>query len=157
DASSGTAVAVTDHVGGQTPSVADAGAGGPGATLNTTTGVFTSGPSGTAESITRVTLTNGTLSGVDFGFSFDCVVNRHSPGHGRLRRSGPKPTALGNIGRAQAGRPAGIDNAVWMLADGAAHPGINAGYASQFTAGVATIALASALPPVTAPAVIDAE
>jgi hypothetical protein len=47
DASSGAAVNVTDHVGGQNPTAADAPAGLAGAILNPGTGVFTAGISGT--------------------------------------------------------------------------------------------------------------
>ena len=59
NASTGTAVPVTNYVGGQNPAVADAGNGGAGTTMNTATGVFTAGISGTAQSITNATRRNG--------------------------------------------------------------------------------------------------
>ena len=156
DAASGAPVAVTDHVGGQNPTVADAGPGGAGAIMNTATGVFTAGLVGTAQSITNVTA-GGPVGHLDFGYSFDVIVNRNDTGQGSLRQFLLNANALANAGLAQEGRPAGIDNAIFMLADGTARPGLSAGYASQFAAGVATIAPASALPAVSAPAVIDAQ
>ena len=158
NASSGTAVAVTDRVGGQTPSVADAGNGAAGCTLNTTTGAFTSGScSGTAQSIANVTLGTPGVSGVDFGFNFDTIVNTNDTGQGSLRQFLTNANALSNAGLAQSGRTAGIDNAVFMLADGTARPGMNAGYASQFTGGVATIAPGSALPTISEPVILDGQ
>ena len=47
----GTAVPVTNYVGGQDPAVADAGSGSAGTAMDTTTGVFTAGLAGTAQSI----------------------------------------------------------------------------------------------------------
>ncbi len=157
DAGSGSVAAVTDHVGGQNPAVADAGNGGAGATMNTATGVFTAGVVGTAQSITNVALGGGGAAGVDFGYHFDCFVNRNDSGQGSLRQCLLNANALANAGLAQVGRPAGIDNVICMLADGTPRPGLSASYASQFTAGVASIALTSALPAVSSPAVIDAQ
>src|SRR5262249_53635090 len=92
----------------------------------------------------------------DFGYSFDVVVNASDAGQGSLRQFLINANGLGNSGLAQAGRAAGIEHAVFMLPDGTAQPGMNAGYWNTFVNGVATIALASALPPVVDPVVVDA-
>jgi hypothetical protein len=157
NASSGTAVAVTDYVGGQNPSVADAGNGAAGAVMNTATGVFTAGVAGTAQSITNVTAGTGNISSLDFGFNFDTIVNRNDSGQGSLRQFLTNANTLSNTGLAQAGRTAGIENAIFMLAVGAASPGMNAGYTSQFVNNVATIAPTSALPTITDPVVLNAQ
>jgi hypothetical protein len=148
---SGTAVAVTDHVGGENPTLADAGNGvllGLLATLTTGTT--------TPQSITSVAALSGNITGVDFGFSFNVIVNRNNTGQGSLRQFLTNANALTNGGMAQSGLVAGIDNAVFMLADGTARPGLNTSYATQFAGGVASIAPTSALPTVTDPVVLDA-
>ena len=145
---SGSAVAVTDHVGGEVPSKRDAGSG------STTLAALTTATT-TPQSIAAVTSV-GSISGIDFGFNFDTIVNANDSGQGSLRQFVLDANPLGNAGLAQSGRRAGLDNAVFMLADGTARPGLNASYASQFVAGVAPIALASALPALSSPAVIDA-
>jgi hypothetical protein len=157
DASSGAAVAITDHVGGQNPSVVDAAAGSAGATMNTTTGVFSAGPSGTAQSITNVALGASDVTGVDFGFGFDVIVNVNDAGQGSLRQFLLNANALANAGLAQAGRTAGIENAIFMLADGTARPGMNTGYTTQFAGGVVTFRPAGALPVISDPVVLDGQ
>ncbi|HMU62920.1 MAG TPA: SdrD B-like domain-containing protein, partial [Gemmatimonadales bacterium] len=158
DASSGIAVAVTDRVGGQDPDAVDAGNGGAGTTMNTATGVFSAGISGQAQSIAPVTISGaGNIASVDFGFSFDVMVNRNTSGQGSLRQVITNANALANAGLAQAGRPAGTENAIFMLANGTAFPGTNPGYANQFAGGVATINLTSALPSISSALVLDAQ
>lgn len=149
DASSGAAAAVTDHVGGEVPSKADAGNG------STTLAALTTATT-TAQSITSVTVGTSSVTGVDFGYCYDLIVNTSDAGQGSVRQFLTNVNALSNTGLAQSGRTAGIDNAIWMLADGTARPGLNAGYASQFTSGVAGIAPTSALPTVTEAVVLDA-
>src|SRR5262245_15100526 len=77
NASTGAAVAVTDHVGGETPTLIDAGNGA------TTLAALTTATT-TAQSITTVVLAaNGsTVTGVDFGFNFDTIVNTADTGQG---------------------------------------------------------------------------
>src|SRR6185503_16471413 len=157
DASSGTAQPVSNRVGGQNPVVTDATNGKSGAIMNTATGVFTAGITGTAQSIVNVSLTGDGVTGVDFGYSFDVIVNVNNAGQGSLRQFMTNANALSNTGIAQAGRPPGIESAVFMLADGTARPGLNTGYANLFTNGVATIAPASALPTITTPMILDAQ
>ncbi len=155
-ASTGTAVAVTDRVGGQVPGVQDDGDGSGGTTMNPATGAFTTILTGQAQSIAPVTVA-ANVSSVDFGFSFDPIVNTNDSGQGSLRQLILNANALGNVGLAQSGRNAGIEHGIFMLADGTVRPGLSAGYASQFTAGVATISpVAVQLDPVTDPLVLDA-
>ena len=79
------------------------------------------------------------VTGVDFGYSFNVVVNVSDTGQGSLRQFLTNANALANAGLAQAGRTAGIDNAVFEI------PG----------AGPHTIALATWLPSITNPIVLD--
>src|SRR5262249_28469002 len=77
DASSGTVVPVTTDVGGAVPSGQDSGAKGPGGNLN---------DAAVEQSVTRVTVGSGvaSVSGLDFGFNFDTVVNTNNAGQGSL-------------------------------------------------------------------------
>ena len=150
DATSGIAIPMTDHVGGENPSKVDAGNGSTTlAALNTATT--------TAQSVTAVNVGSADVSGVDFGLNFNTIVNKNDAGQGSLRQFMTNASALSNTGLSQAARTAGIDNAIFMLADGTARPGTNAGYASLFVGGVATIAPTSALPTITDPAILDAQ
>lgn len=79
DASSGAAVDVTDHVGGEVPSKADAGNG------STTLAALTTATT-TAQSITTVTSAGSNVTGVSFGFNFNTVVNVNDSGQGSLRQ-----------------------------------------------------------------------
>ena len=107
NASSGTANPVTDHVGGENPLAADAG-------NSTLTG---------AQSFTPV-LKNANVTGVDFGFNFDAIVNTNDAGQGSLRQFITNANAL-----------TGADTSIFMIPNGAANPGQNTGYANQLTSG----------------------
>jgi hypothetical protein len=139
--------AVTDHVGGQNPALIDAGSGAGGTTLASLTTATT-----TPQSITTVAVGAANISGVDFGFNFDTIVNTTDTGQGSLRQFVVNANALtGEAGLAQAGLLAGFETSVFMIPNGVANPGQNAGYANQLTpaganAGAARITLASALP-----------
>jgi uncharacterized repeat protein (TIGR01451 family) len=146
DATSGTAVPVTDRVGGETPALADAGANTTGAAFGSLTTATT-----TAQSACPATLGTSTLSGVDFGFNFDTIVNVNDAGQGSLRQFILNANVLLNSSIAQSGFAPGVENALFMVSDGAAHPGLRAGLANLLTGGVARIALASALPALNTP------
>jgi len=73
-----------------------------------------------------------------------------------LRQFISNANTLSNAGLAQSGQTAGLDNAIFMLADGTGRPGLKAGYPSMFASGIATIGPASALPDITSPAILDA-
>lgn len=155
DATSGSAAGVTDYVGGTDPSIADPGNGSAGATFNTTTYVFTAVLSGTAQSVTKAVVSSN-IAGLDFGFNFDTVVNTNGSGQGSLRQFITNVNLLSNTGLAQSGRAAGIDNAIWMISNGTAAPGLRAAF-NYFSGGVATIAPNSALPAITDPVILDAQ
>ena len=122
-----------NRVGGELPSGTDPA-------LSTTTL-----PAG-AESVATITLGSANVSGVDFGFNFDTVVNKNASGQGSLGQFITNASALSNTGLAQSGSrqdsgavqalPAGVETSIFMASDGAAHPGLRAGLPSQLTAGV---------------------
>jgi hypothetical protein len=157
DASSGSASAVTNKVGGESPALSDAAQNsGNYSNLNTA--------SQAAQSITTVAPASGgaTISGVDFGFNFDTVVNIRDasscassgsgstfyPCQGNLRQFIINANALGGEGSlTQAGSgqldgstsalPSGSESSIFMIPSGA------------LTSGVETITLTTALPAVT--------
>ncbi len=105
-----------------------------------------------------VTTTNAGTTGPDFGFNFDVVVNTNNAGQGSLRQFITNANALGGeASLAQAGSnaagvlPGGTETSIFMIPDGAAHPGLlasgNGGPASQLNAnGVAAITPTTVLP-----------
>ncbi|HLJ55544.1 MAG TPA: carboxypeptidase-like regulatory domain-containing protein, partial [Chthonomonadaceae bacterium] len=148
--SSGSAVAVTDHVGGEDPSKTDAAANSTNATLSSLTA-----SGATPQSITTVTPAS-TMTGVDFGYNFDTVVNKNDTGQGSLRQAITNANALSNTGLAQSGKTAGVENLLFMLPTGSAYSGSNASYATAFSGGIASITLASALPQISDTLTLDA-
>lgn len=144
DATSGTAVAVNDRVGGEIPARADAASNLSAATLASLTSATL-----TAQSVAPITLGPGDVSGVDFGFNFDTIVNANDTGQGTLRQFLLNANALTNAGLAQLGRTVGEETALFMVSDGAAHAGLRAGLANLLTGGVVRITLVTALPALT--------
>ena len=137
---------VTNEVGGADPTAQDDAANG---TLNLV--------AITAQSLTPVTLSAAeTKSSVDFGFNFDTIVNTNDTGQGSLYQFIDNGNALTNANLDQDGLTAGIENAIFMLADGTARPGLKASYPSQFIGGVATYTPNPAIPIVIDPVVLDA-
>jgi hypothetical protein len=157
DAPSGTAAGATNDVGGHDPATPDAGNAAAGWILNATTGVFTGSGSGKAHAFAPVTVGGATVSGVDFGFNFNAIVNGNNAGQGSLRQFITNANALGgDAGLAQSGRPAGIENGLFMISNGTAAAGLRATN-DYFSGGVATISLTSGLPVVSTPMAIDAQ
>ncbi len=146
DASSGAALAIADRVGGEDPARGDASANLSAAALATLTT-----PTTTAQSVAAVTLGASDLSGIDFGFNFDTIVNANDSGQGSLRQFIINANTLLNTGLAQVGRTAGEETSLFMVSDGAAHQGLRAGLANLLTGGVVRITLLSALPALTDP------
>ncbi|MBI1798942.1 MAG: DUF11 domain-containing protein [Candidatus Eisenbacteria bacterium] len=144
DASSGTAVADPNRVGGEIPMRADAAANTTGQTLAALTSA-----SATAQSVSPVTLGSANVTGVDFGFNFDTIVNANDSGAGSLRQFVINSDALSNAGLSQVSQSAGVECSIFMVSDGALHPGLRAGLANALTGGVVAIALQSALPAIT--------
>jgi uncharacterized repeat protein (TIGR01451 family) len=138
------------RVGGELPSAADPA-------LSTTTL-----PVG-AQSLTSVTagtVGSADVTGIDFGFNFDTVVNKNASGQGSLSQFITNANALINTGLAQSGNrqnvganqalPAGVETSIFMASDGAVHPGLRSGLSSQLTGGVLVIDQSGgALPDVT--------
>ena len=164
-ASSGAAVAVTDHVGGTNPALVDPGTASSGAAFNTSTFVYTAGPSGTAQNLTPVTTANINIGGLDFGFNFNTVVNTNDSGPGSLRQAITNANTLaGDASLAQSGRSAAIEHLVFMISNGTTGSGGSLGLSGGLrtsinlhSAGVATITPASALPALSTPMVMDAQ
>jgi uncharacterized repeat protein (TIGR01451 family) len=160
DASTGTAVGVTNAVGGTDPAAADAANGASGAAFNTGTFVFTSGAAagGTAMSVALVAVATSStaVAGVDFGFSFDAVVNTNNTGQGSLRQAMTFANQRSNTGLAQAGLTAGVEHVVFMIPNGTGAPGLR-GALNLFAGGVATLAPTSALPSLTDALVLNAQ
>lgn len=138
----GTAVPVTDRVGGENPTLEDAGNG------STTLAALTTTTT-TAQSITQVTAGTSNITGIDFGFNFDTIVSIRDAGQGSLRQFIINSNALLNTNLAQEGVLSGREESIFMISDGAAHPGLRAGLPNSFSGGVATITLATALPAIT--------
>ena len=141
DAVSGVAVADPGRVGGEIPARADAAANLTAATLASLTTATT-----TAQSIATVTLGTADVGGVDFGYNFDLIVNANDSGQGSLRQFLVNANTLTNAGLAQAGQTPGVEASLFMVSDGAAHPGLRAGLANLLTGGVVAIAPLATLP-----------
>jgi uncharacterized repeat protein (TIGR01451 family) len=156
NASSGTAVAALDRVGGENPSVSDAGS-------NLTVAPLPAN----AQSLTTAALGSSSLTGLDFGFNFDTVVNKNDAGQGSLRQFIINSNGLsGEANLAQSGSrtsagvtealPATKESSIFMASDGLAHPGIRVGLTNQLTGNVLAINVSSLLPAISAPdTVID--
>ncbi len=146
-AAGGSAVADPDRVGGEIPARADAPAN---TTAQTLASLTTAGT--TAQSIAAVTLASASIAGVDFGFGFDVVVNANDAGQGSLRQFLLNANALGNAGLAQVGQTPGTETSVFMVSDGAVHPGLRAGLPNLLTGGVVIIPASTTLPALSDPA-----
>ena len=158
DATTGAAVDVVNRVGGQTPGSSDA-------VVNPGTSNYSTLTAGgrVPQSITTATpaVAGSTISGLDFGFNFDTVVNTRDavtctstnssfPCQGSLRQFVINANALGGEGAlSQSGSgqidgstsflPGGFESSIFMVPSGA------------LTSGVAVITLAGALTTVSGP------
>lgn len=132
-----------NRVGGENPGVADPAL---------STGTLPAN----ALSVASVTLASANVTGVDFGFNFDTVVNTNASGQGSLSQFLTNAAALSNTDLAQKGSrqnmgvtqalPDGVETSIFMISDGAAHPGLRAGLPNLLTGGVAVITPTSLLP-----------
>jgi hypothetical protein len=167
DASTGAAVNVIDYVGGESPGVSDA-------VVNPAASNYSTLTAGgrVPQSITTATpgAAGSTITGIDFGFNFDTVVNTRDaagcaaanssyPCQGSLRQFVINANALGGEGAlTQFGSgqidggtsflPSGAESSIFMIPDGSANAGQNTTYTNQLTGGVAVITLTAALPAV---------
>jgi uncharacterized repeat protein (TIGR01451 family) len=151
--------AVINKVGGETPSQLDAGIAGAGAIIDPITAKFTNA-GGTAatgnyvQSLTKVQVNTTAVSGLDFGYNFDSIVNTSDSGQGSLRQFILNSNALPNTGLTQVGQTAGQEVSIFMIPDGSSHPGQRAGLLKQVADttnnnGAAVITLLSPLAAVT--------
>jgi uncharacterized repeat protein (TIGR01451 family) len=155
-ASAGSAVAVLDRVGGENPSVSDAGSNLTSTALSANT-----------QSVTTASLGSSSITGMDFGFNFDTVVNKNDSGQGSLRQFIINSNGLaGESSLAQSGSrtntgvnealPAAKESSIFMASDGLAHAGIRAGLTNQLSSNVLILNVSSLLPALTSPdTVID--
>jgi hypothetical protein len=146
----GTVSPVTDRVGGETPSQSDTGTADIGAIFSLTTKQFTTAGgtaavSGYVQSLTKVKAGTALVSGVDFGYNFDTIVNTNDTGQGSLRQFVSNSNTLTNSGLAQVGQTAGKEVSIFMISDGAPHAGLRSTVPSQLTNNRALISLAAPL------------
>jgi trimeric autotransporter adhesin len=128
DASTGTVIADPNRVGGEIPNEVDAPANSGSQTLATiNTG------SNEAESIAPVKVVSSNVTGIDFGFNFDTIVNTNNSGQGSLRQFILNSNALANSGLAQVGQSTGKEVSIFMISDGFVHPGLRSGLTNQLT------------------------
>ncbi len=142
DASTGTVTDVTDHVGGENPALPDAYAWGYGG--GTLSNITYSGYA--VQSLTKVVLGDAPLSGIDFGYNWDTIVNTNTNGQGSLyqwafnqyyfsdqatmAQSGSRLT-----GGVTSALPAGYETSIFMIPNGNSAPGLRAGLTNQLTSG----------------------
>jgi hypothetical protein len=153
DATTGTAVAVTNRVGGEAPGSSDAVVNPGGSNYST----LTAGGR-VPQSITTAdpAASNTAMTGIDFGFNFDTVVNTRDvtacgatnssyPCQGSLRQFVINANALGGEGSLAQSGSGQIDGATTFL-PGGAESSIFMIPSTALTSGVAVITLGAALP-----------
>lgn len=134
----GTLVNIVNEVGGRTPATQDPGVGSFGSTI-LSPGTFIlngGGLNGAAASVSQATIGNSNVAGIDFGLNFSTIVNANNTGQGSLKQFINNTNTLTNAGLDQVANsifdPApGVETSIFMIPDGAPHPGINK--ASQLT------------------------
>lgn len=131
DASSGTAFAVTNKVGGEAPAKIDAASNSGAQLLTALTNV-----NQTPQSLSLVTVSNGDVINVNFGFNFSTIVNTKNTGQGSLRQFVINSNLLANSGLSQAGLSNTYEYSIFAI------PTNDAGYNGSYF----TIVLTSALP-----------
>jgi parallel beta-helix repeat protein len=158
-ATAGSVSEVTDRVGGEIPSEVDAPARSGTQTLadlNTLTGQE-------VQSVSSVKVNTSGVTGIDFGYNFDTIVNTNNAGQGSLRQfilnsNELKNTAAdlnqvanlsGTAGVTAVDPSPGEEASIFMISDGAAHSGLRLGLANLLTSGVASIVPTTALPVIT--------
>jgi uncharacterized repeat protein (TIGR01451 family) len=156
DASTATAVAVTNEVGGVSPDLLDA----PANVTNANLAAIVAQSKAPVKIITGVTVAD-----VNFGYNFDTVVNKNSTGQGSLVQALTNANTLGSdASLAQSGRTAAIENIILMISNGTTGGGGSLSLAAgglraannYFTSGVATITPGASFA-ITASIVIDAQ
>ena len=138
-----------NRVGGQFPAFADEPNGGGTNTLDGFNNTLTDGEATLTLSNQVSASTTTAAVNVDFGFSFDVVVNTRTSGVGSLQQFITNANALSNTAPftlQQAGQTAGEEVSIFMIPDGVAHPGLLAsgsGGPANALSGIAGDVLAS--------------
>ncbi len=150
---------ILNKVGGETPSQVDAGSSGTGAVLDPATGKFTVAGGSVVvgeyiQSLTKVKVANAQVTGLDFGYNFDTIVNTNNAGQGSLRQFILNSNTLPNTSLNQVGQTAGKEVSIFMIPNGTSNAGQQAGLLNQVAGtannnGAAVITLASPLDAVT--------
>ena len=86
------------------------------------------------------------MTGVDFGFNFDTIVNTNDAGQGSLRQFLLNSNALQNTNLAQSGLPAGVETSLFMIPSNADPLGRAKDPGFDAARGVAVIAPTALLP-----------
>jgi uncharacterized repeat protein (TIGR01451 family) len=134
---------VTAEVGGRQPALSDGTAydiASP-SVLNTTSYAFTGGTldGGQSQSVTPITLVGADITGIDFGFNFDTIVNTNDAGQGSLRQFILNSNLLTDIPNQNIN--AGQETSIFMIPDGTGYAGTaNHGALDLTAGGLATIA-----------------
>ncbi len=104
-------------VGGELPSNEDAAANSGAQTLASLQGtdLDADGITEWTQSIVTVDASGGDVSGVDFGYNFDTIVNTNDTGQGSLRQFILNSNSLTNANLAQAGLAAGLETSLFRI------------------------------------------
>lgn len=111
--------AVTNEVGGRVPAMNDGPANTGAQTLNLSTFKLTGDVP--VQNLQKVTA-DGAITGVNFGFNFDTIVNTNDSGQGSLRQFILNANLLGGeASLAQVGLSAGLENSIFMIPGSGPH------------------------------------
>ena len=156
DASTGTAVAAPNDVGGYDPFQTD---DSPTVTV-VGTAIAAGGVQGGVDDAltwTPVTVAAADVTDVDFGFNFDAIVNTNDAGIGSLRQFILNANELANAGLAQVGQTAGLETSIFMIPGAADVLGRTVDPNYTIATMHFTISPLSALPSVTDPVYLDGQ
>jgi uncharacterized repeat protein (TIGR01451 family) len=167
DNKTGTPANAPNQVGGENPFKVDGGAAAIGAKLAITNFIFVTGAGSAvagdqAESVSTVKVGAITdITGIDFGFNFDTIVNTNDTGQGSLRQFIINSSALGGeASLAQAGKrkdklnvdqslPTGVETSIFMIPSSTDPLGRTKDPGYDITRGVAQIIPLTLLPTIT--------
>jgi uncharacterized repeat protein (TIGR01451 family) len=156
DATTSIVINVTDHVGGEKPIEVDAPGNTTNANLSTLDTVTEE-----VQSLTTVKVGSSDVTGIDFGYNFDTIVNTNNAGQGSLRQFIINSNTLGGeVNLAQAGSrknkfngnqslPAGVETSIFMIPSGSDPLGRTKDPGFDTTRGVAQIIPQNLLPTIT--------
>jgi hypothetical protein len=137
----GSITAITNEIGGRSPLDAD---------VATNTFDTSKSDGSISQSWSVVNISGGDVSGIDFGFNFNTIVNTNDAGQGSLRQFIINANTIGNeTTLAQTGQTASREVSIFMLPNGTNYAGMTVAAGNVFNTGVATINLQSELPSIT--------